>query len=231
VAETPLHRDNLLGLIEMFRDHYRGDPSVYISGNMFLYFEEGNPRRSVSPDVFVALGIGDAERDAYFTWKEGKGPDLVVELTSPRTRKEDFDKKFTIYQDVLKVPEYFLFDPRSQYLDPPLQGYRLREGRYERIEPIDGRLPSATTGLHLERDGRDVKLFDPRTGVTYPTLAERADQRAEAEARIAAERKRADEAIAAERAKTNSERKRADEAIAELERLQLEIEALKRGSH
>jgi Uma2 family endonuclease len=59
-------------------------------------------------------------------WEEGKGPDLVIELTSPSTRHEGLDKKFKLYRDTLHVGEYFLLDPFEEYLKPSLQGYRLR---------------------------------------------------------------------------------------------------------
>ena len=68
-------------------------------------------------------------------------------------------------RDVLKVPEYFMFDPRAEYLDPPLQGFRLNGGDYIPIEPVAGRLPSEVLGLHLERDGQHLRFFDPATGL------------------------------------------------------------------
>ena len=162
LAETPIHRDNLLGLIEVLRLHFRGDPNVYISGNMFLYYVEGDKRRHVSPDVFVVRGIDGANnRDAYFTWVEHKGPDVVFEFTSPSTKREDLVTKFNLYRDVLRVPEYFLFDPKSEYLQPSMRGYRLNdENEYVPIEPVFGRLPSEVLGLHLERNGTDLRLFD-----------------------------------------------------------------------
>ena len=79
------------------------------------------------------------------------------------TRKEDTEKKYVLYRDVLKVKEYFLFDPRGDYLAPPLQGYRLRAGRYVPIKPVADRLPSLVLGLHLERAGRDLRLWNPAT--------------------------------------------------------------------
>ena len=54
-----------------------------------------------------------------------------------------------------------MFDPTEDYLDPPLQGFRLVGGEYLRIEPIAGRLPSEILGLHLERDGNELRLYDP----------------------------------------------------------------------
>ncbi len=238
IGETPVHRDNLNALIEMFREYYRDDPTVYISGNMFLYFVEGEPRKNVSPDVFIALGVGNRYRSIYCTWlEEGKGPDLVVELTSPKTRKEDAVKKFEIYRDVLKVREYIRFDPFDEYLKPPLQGHRLVEGRYVPIEPVDGRLPSEVTGIHFVRDGRDLKIFDPATGSTYTTPAETAAERrrfrheSEESRRLAEEEQRRAEAerlrAEAEHERAEAERQRADEAQGEIERLRRELEALR----
>jgi hypothetical protein len=85
-----------------------------------------------------------------------------------------------LYQDVLKVREYFLFDPRDEYLQPSLQGFRLQDGRYVAILPIDGRLPSETTGLHLERQGQHLRLYDPANQQWLHTAQENLDQ-AEAE--------------------------------------------------
>ena len=56
-----------------------------------MYYEEGNPRlKSISPDIFVAFGIGRKERRIYKIWEEGKPPDFVLEFASnvsvkPRT--------------------------------------------------------------------------------------------------------------------------------------------------
>ena len=57
MAESDTHRDLMIDLIAMLREYFRDDPHVYISGNLLLYYEEGNPRRSVAPDVFVVKGI------------------------------------------------------------------------------------------------------------------------------------------------------------------------------
>ncbi len=155
---------------------------VYASGNLLLCYEEGNRRRHVSPDVFVVRGVQKRPRENYLLWEEGRRPGFVVELTSSSTRGEDTDTKMALYRDVLKVREYFLFDPMGDYLTPPMQGWRLRGGVYRPIRAVAGRLPSLATGLHLERDGNELRLWNPATGAWLPTPTERAD-RAEAELR------------------------------------------------
>ncbi|HVC96955.1 MAG TPA: Uma2 family endonuclease [Pirellulales bacterium] len=252
VAETPIHRKNLLGTIDVLEEWFDAESQVYVSGNMFIYYVEGDKWKHVSPDVFVVRGIPkDKPRDYYLVWEERAVPDLVIEMTSKSTCDEDVDWKLPLYRDVLKVREYFLFDPHREYLEPPLQGYRLRAGTYERVSALAGRLPSEVLGLHLEADGDELRLYDPRGSRWLPTSKEerarakterkRADEqqaRAEAERKRAeAERRRADEQQAgaeAERKRAEAERKRADEqqARAEAERKrawesQIEIDRLR----
>lgn len=200
MAETDLHRDLMLDLIETLKEWYADDPRTYVSGNILLFYEEGNKRKHVSPDVLVVRGVPKRRRENYLIWEEGKAPDLVIELTSKTTRTEDKNVKPDLYRSVLRVPEYFLFDPRAEYLDPPFQGYRLSRGRYVAIKPAAGRLPSEVIGLHLERVGDQLRLWDPATGRRVPTPAE---------ARAASEAAR-------------------KEVEAENERLRREIEELKR---
>jgi len=218
VGETPIHRDNLLIGVKTLQRYFANEPLVYVSGNMFVYYEKGNPRKHVSPDVFVAVGVPkDKPRDAYFVWEEGHGLDFVVELTSKSTRDEDLDEKMAIYQDKIVVPEYFLFDPKDEYLGPPLQGYRLREGKYARIETVEGRLPSEVVGLHLERDGEWLRFYNPATRRRLPTPDELLLEEQAKRKRAEAQRKRAE----AQRERAEAERKRAE---AERERLVAELE-------
>jgi Uma2 family endonuclease len=224
MAETPRHRDNMIHTIVSLGYWFEDDPNVYVSGNMLVYYVPGDKRRHVSPDVFAVRGVPKLpERRYYLVWEE-RNPDMAIEMTSKSTQKEDLEEKFDLYQNVLRVSEYFLFDPFAEYLDPPLIGYRLHRRHYVRIKPVDGRLPSKVLGLHLERDGEDVRLYDPKTKRWLPTPPEEheAVQRAEAE------RKRAE----AERRRETKARRRAEakreQAEAEADRLRRELEALRR---
>ena len=190
MTETDVHLILMLTLIPTLRDFFLPRPRVYVGGNMLVFYERGNPRKHVSPDVFVVPGVPNHRhhlRNNFLIWKEGKAPQVVIELTSRSTRKEDVETKFALYRDVLKVREYFLFDPRAEYLRPPMQGYRLRAGNYVPIKPVGGRLPSRVLGLHLERDGQSLRLWNPAAGQWLLTPEEPRDQEAEARRQAEAE--------------------------------------------
>jgi Uma2 family endonuclease len=227
MAETDHHRIQMTDAIETLDEHFASEPMVYVSGNLLLFLEEGNKRRHISPDVFVVRGVPKRLRLNYLLWEEGRGPDVVIEITSSSTRREDQGDKRETYRDVLKVREYFLFDPFGDYLDPPLQGYRLRGGRYQKIRPRQGRLPSQALGLHLERQGQRLRLWSPATQTWLLTPKEgkkRAERRAEEEARLReqAERRAEEEArLAAE------ETRRRERAEAEVDRLLAELNRLR----
>jgi Uma2 family endonuclease len=207
MAETERLRDLMLELIHTLKAFYAQTPRVCVSGNMLMFYEQGNKRKHISPDVFVTKGVEKRERENYLVWEEGQPPHVVIELTSSSTRSEDTKKKLKLYQDTLKVREYFLFDPNGDYLKPRLQGHRLRKGVYQPIAEVAGRLPSQVLGLHLERDGNTLRLWNPDTNAWLLTPQERIDQGEE----------RAEQAEA-----------RADQAERELERALRELDELRR---
>lgn len=182
MAETPLHMRVMWDLIQTLIAWFASDSMVYVWGNMFLYYEEGDTRKNVSPEVMLIKGVPkDKFRDTFKVWEEGgKTPNAIIEVSSKSTSIEDEVEKFQLYQDVLRVEEYFLFDPRAEYLKPPLKGYRLVRGKYQSIKAVAGRLPSKVLGLHLEGNGQELRLYDPRTGAWLPTPVE-ARESAEAE--------------------------------------------------
>ena len=164
---------------------------VYVAGNLFLYYEQGNREAVVAPDVFVVRGVPVHLRDSYQLWREPKGPDFVLEVTSKSTSETDLVDKRALYTS-LGVDEYFLYDPRGEYLRPPLRGYRLEGGGYRRLTGVS-RLPGGGPSLYsavLELDLRDeresqrLRLHDPATGQDLRTYreAERALEAAQARA-------------------------------------------------
>ncbi len=164
MAESDLHRKEMSYLIDSLDDHFAQEPDVYVAGNLFLYYVQGDPRSVVAPDTFVVKGVPKRDRKVYKLWEErGKVPCLAVEVTSDTTRDEDLDKKKSLYER-LGVDEYFLFDPLGDYLDPRLQGYRLVRGRYQPLPPKNGSLVSQTTGVTFTLEGTHIRLIETATG-------------------------------------------------------------------
>ena len=181
MGEPDVHIDALIYLREALRDHFREAPQVYVTGNMFLYYEEGNTTACVAPDVFVVQGVGKHERRTYRLWEEGQPPAVVFEITSRGTRLEDLGTKRAVYA-MLGVREYFVYDPLGEYLRPPLQGYRLHEGEYQRLLPAgEEGLTSQVLGLELCVEAGHLRVVDPATGERLLTPAELHAAAAEAE--------------------------------------------------
>lgn len=170
MAETDLHREIMFFLIHTLQRFFK-DSIAYISGNLLIYYVEGDPYKSVAPDCFVAFGVPNRQHNTYKTWEEGKFPDVVFEVTSKKTRREDFTIKQPLYAR-LGVKEYYIYDPTRDYLKPPLQAFELINNQLQPMKPhkVNGVLNapvylSKLLGLRLSLDewGR-LELFDVESG-------------------------------------------------------------------
>ena len=186
VAETERHYMRLAGAAYGIRKHLAGRSDVYVGSNLLVFDEPGNPRRHLSPDIFVAFGVRRGERDLFKIWEE-KPPAFVLEITSASTRREDERTKRQRYAQ-WGVSEYFLYDPRGEWLKPPLQGLELRGKRYRAMREVP--LPNGERGLRSESLGLDLwlkdselRLYDPSTGRDLPTPEEEGAGRDAAEQR------------------------------------------------
>jgi Uma2 family endonuclease len=209
VGETDTHRDLIFELIRLLRAFFRRKKDVYVSGNLMMYYEEGKPGSVVSPDVFVVFGIAKGQRRIYRTWEEGRGPDVVIEVSSRKTRREDFDKKMRLYAQ-LGVKEYFIFDPEYPKRRKPLNAYRLTPSGYVEVLVSSGRVMSEALGLELVDTGETLRLFDPKAKRFLPTEDEESQARQEVERKL------------------RVEMEARQQAEAELARLRQEIERLRK---
>ena len=227
LAESDAQRIPLTYAVERLGQHFRGRDDVYVTGNLLLYYREGDPGASVAPDVFVVIGAKPGMRTSYRLWEEPKAPDFVLEVTSRATHREDQGKKRELYRR-LGVREYWQYDPTGDYLRPALQCLELSGGEYRRLagrQLADGTLALASEVLRLEvrLTRRGLQFHDPQTGRDLPTLAEtdavvQREQRLREEADTVAER----EQQLREEAETRIEqeaaaRQRAEARVAELE--------------
>ncbi len=174
MAETDVHRDEMVYFIEALREHFR-DREAYVSGNLLLYYVEGDPKKCVSPDCLVAFDRPAGRRRIYKTWEEGKVPDVVIEVTSSSTRREDQVTKRSLYAR-LGVRELWLVDPLGDYLRAPFRGYRLEGGDWQEIPVERGQARSPLLGLDFRVTEDGVRLYDPARDRFLPSPADLANQ-------------------------------------------------------
>ena len=211
MAETPKHQQVMIDCMDVMRCHFSGIPDAYIAGNMFLYYEEGNPRKSISPDVFMARGVSKKELRTYKTWEQPPTLDFVLEVASPGTYTRDFNEKMEIYAKILRVKAYCIYDPYHE-IQPYFVGFRLVGEVYEEIPFVNGRIPFEVLGLELGEHEGVLRFYDPVKSAWLLTSQERVEQ--ESLARQEAETRASEEARARQ------------EAEAELEELRAALERL-----
>jgi Uma2 family endonuclease len=197
MAETDFQRSYLMYSVEVLDLYFQDQPTVYVSGNLLIYYEEGNPKACLSPDVFVVKGIEKRQRRSYKVWQEGKYPDFVLEITSKSTVNEDQGSKKGLYA-FWGVQEYFQYDPTADYLEPQLQGFRLLDGNYDPIsempleQPGDYSLSSQVLGIDLSLKNQELKFFETASGKQLLGHKETEFARRQAELRAEQEAQRAD---------------------------------------
>ena len=98
MAETEIHRDAIIKTLHLLIAHFENIPDVCVSGCMMMYYEEGNAKKSISPDVYVSFGVGKRRRRIYRFWDEGKPPDFIIEFSSQGTYRDDLRKKVPCMQ-------------------------------------------------------------------------------------------------------------------------------------
>ena len=216
-------------LVEALRTHFHARPDVYVSGDLFVYLEEGNPRNCVAPDLFVAFGAGNHRRDTYKVWEEPAGvPDFVLEIVSPSTWRADLGAKREQYA-ALGIGEYWLHDPHGRHLSPALAGQRLVDGAYVPLPatqlPEGPSIHSDALGLDLRLAGERLRFFDPVEQEYLRDLLEERTRRIEERTRRIEERTRRIE----ERARRLEERARRRQAEDKLEAAEARIAELERA--
>ena len=245
MAESDYQYTAMTETISTMRELYRGQPDIYVAGDMLMYYRKNDNVTRVAPDVFVVFGAaGNHRRDSWIVWREGKAPDFVMEMASASTWRRDITEKRPIYA-AMGVTEYWRFDATGRYFAPALVGERLVDGEYQPI-PIttdaDGILRGHSEVLGLDicvKPGLELRLYDPQSGQWLRTHQETEEARqAEAAARQAAEdaRQAAEDAqqraSAARQAAEDAQQREADARQAaedEVRRLREQLDRLQSG--
>jgi Uma2 family endonuclease len=164
LAETSVHVDAIINAVVVLRQ-YLAQQQAIVLADQFLYYAQGFPRLRVAPDIMVIFDVPPGPRDNYKTWEEGSVPAVIFEMTSEGTRNQDQDDKKKLYEQ-LEVKEYWLFDPKGEWIAEQLRGYRFNGEQYVlitdgRSEPLKLRLQLEDTLIGFYREDTGEKLLVP----------------------------------------------------------------------
>ena len=195
-----LHDD---GHQPVLRLHLGDSDSILILSEVLVRWSPLQLRGHRIPDLLVAFDVDRPlliKQNGYSIRDQGKPPDLVLEVASATTGRQDVVEKRRDYS-AFGIPEYWRFDPTGgRRHDAPMAGDRLVDGTYQpveirEIEPehLHGR--SEILNLDPCWDHGKLRWFDPSTGQHLLTFTEEQEARiverqarmAERQARIAAE--------------------------------------------
>ncbi|NJS10498.1 MAG: Uma2 family endonuclease [Microcoleus sp. CSU_2_2] len=224
VAETYDHLYAILNTLEVLKQYLTGRRATVLA-NQFLYYAEGFPKLRVAPDVMVIFDVEPGGRDHYKIWSEKQVPKVIFEMTSAGTQRTDKNSKKELYE-ALEVEEYWLFDPKGEWIAEKLRGYRLGEEGYEllkenRSEVLQLRLEveEKLIGFYRQDNGEKLLIAEELAAA----LAAEIQQREAAEAQLELERERAEaesQRAEAESQRAEAESQRAAELQATLARYQ-----------
>lgn len=160
-----------------------------------MYYVEGKPNARVAPGVMIIFNVEPGGRDSYKIWEEHEVPSVIFEMTSKGTKDRDQIFKKNLYEQ-LGVTEYWLYDPRGEWIEERLIGYRLCRDVYElitdaRSEPLHLRVQIEDSIIGFYREDTGEKLLIPDELVAAleretAALERETEQRRQAEARSAA---------------------------------------------
>jgi Uma2 family endonuclease len=173
--ETELHLRQIILLLKCLEWLWRDKNDFYAAGNLSIYY---SPRQRKSeyfrgPDFFVVRGTERKIRKSWVVWQEdGKYPNVIVEILSPKTADTDKNLKKQIYQDTFRTPDYFWFDPDTL----EFAGFHLVDGEYQPLEPnAQGHLWSQQLNLYLGNHQGLLRFFTS-AGKLVPTPEEEAER-------------------------------------------------------
>ena len=193
MAETGWQVEAILDALATLRIWSAHQDRVQVGANMFVYYQEGDPSKRVTPELFVVRGLKALPEPCYKLWEEGRPPTFVLEVASPYPEERDRGKEQALYAS-MGVAEYWRFAPKGFLKDRAgprkrLMGGALRGLGYEPLESAaDGSIRSVVLGLDVRVDERPktshlLRFRDPETGQDLLTFSEAQEAQIEAQRR------------------------------------------------
>ena len=177
--ETYLHLQQMMLLIKCLDWLWRDRQDFFAAGNLTIYYSphQKKSEKFRGSDFFVVLGTERKPRKSWVVWEEeGKYPNVIIEILSPKTAKSDRGLKKQIYQDTFRTADYFWFDPDTL----EFQGFQLIQGQYQELQPNqEGWLWSQQLGLYLGIHNSQLRFYgdEGELVLTPEEVAERGQER------------------------------------------------------
>lgn len=179
MSATGFHGVQITTLSDQLKRYFGNDNRVYIGIDSFVYYQEGDRRKFVAPDIYVVYGAESfPERRSFYTWAEGAVPVVAFEFLSESTAAHDRGDKIRQYLVEIEVDEYFIHQPEGAK-SPEFRGWcRSPSGEVEEIEPnAQGGLFSHALNMWLRWEYQpvsEVRLLRPYLldGTPIPTSGE-----------------------------------------------------------
>ncbi len=171
MGETSIHIKLITNFLQMLLNFFHQKEDVFLSGNMNLYYDEGNPNKWYAPDLLIAFGVPNHERSSYQIWKENVFPQVIFEIASEQTWDNDVGKKYKDYER-FGVEEYYILDPEFAFLPAPMLAFHRQGERLLSVSVNDGKIFSPRLGLEIVRTENNFRLFNPQTNEFLLTLEE-----------------------------------------------------------
>ena len=162
MGETAIHYKLASLFFSLLEAFFVSRSDVTVGANLMIYYDKGNPKRWLAPDVFVCFGVENKLRRTFKVWEEGVFPQVVFEIASDSTFENDLGGKRLDYAR-LGVEEYYLLDPEREYLPSPLMAFHRQNGRLLSAEVDNNRILSPLLNLEIVDTGKSFRLFDPET--------------------------------------------------------------------
>lgn len=161
MGETAIHFKFTALLLTLLHAFLISRNDAVVAANMMVYYEKGDTKKCLVPDVFVCFGVENKLRRVFKTWEEGVFPQVVFEIASEGTFENDLGGKRLDYAR-LGVEEYYLIDPEREYLPAPLMAFHRQNGRLLSADVDKSRVFSPLLGLEIVDTGKSFRLFDPQ---------------------------------------------------------------------
>jgi len=172
MGETSFHYKLIADLMQMLQMYFREREDIFLTANMNLYYVKGSTNKWFAPDILVAFGVPNHDRRVYKLWEENVFPQVVFEIASDRTWRNDVDDKLKLYEQ-LGAEEYYILDSEhGKYLSAPMLAFHRQEESLLTASVNGDRIFSPRLGLEIVRAENSFRLFNPNTNEFLRTLEE-----------------------------------------------------------